>query len=308
MSDGHVSDELPAYVNGTLSPRESDRVRTHVESCRGCRRELAEWEAVAGAARALVAHSAPPRIPDGVWAALDGERRAAPRGTRDVRAALSLSWQLLRGQVPLVRRSIWAASALTITLGYVVALLAGRGSGAQVLALLAPIVAAFGVAFIYGPETDPSLELALATPTSPRLVLLTRLTLVFGYDLLLALGATVALYATRGDMSPWPLISLWLGPMLFLSALSLALSVLLGPTAAVTGAMLLWAVRLGLLTQPGRSFLPDPAADILASFWWTGPALLALGGLLLALALFYAPRQERLSRAFRPLGAGVDAL
>lgn len=300
MNDGaHVAAELPEYASGALAPEEGARVREHLRRCETCRVELAEWELLAEAARGVVGRSAPLRVPARVWAALDGEESRTSHA-HSLSSRLSLLGQLVAGQLPLVRRSIWTASALTIALGFVVALLAGEGSGARVLALLAPMVAALGVAFIYGPESDPALDLALATPTSPRLVLLARLTLVFGYDLLLALAATVGLFASREDMSLWSLISLWLGPMFFLSAFSLSLSVLLGPTAAITGAMLLWAARLGVLTDPGRSFLPGALAEIPASFWQTGPALPALGGLLLALALFYVPRQERLAGVFHP--------
>jgi hypothetical protein len=289
MSDGHVLGELPAYVGGALSPGELDKVRWHLASCDGCRRELAEWEALAGAASALVGHAAPPRIPAGVWAAIDGERDVVVGARRDWRRALSLSWQLLWAQVSLVRRSIWAASALTMAMGLLVALLtASPGSRGAVLAVFAPIVAAVGVALVSGPEEDVGLELALATPTSPRLVLLSRLTLVYAYDLALALLASIFLSLTTGGMAGtavWPLVELWLGPMLFLSALALLLSLLFGTTTAVLAATALWGARLTAATQPMGGM------ELLDAFWQTNLALVPLAALLFAVAVAYAPRR-----------------
>ena len=61
------------------------------------------------------------------------------------------------------------------------------------LALVAPIVAAAGVAGTHRSRRDPAAELVAATPTSGRLLLLVRLTLVFGFDLALALAASAVL-------------------------------------------------------------------------------------------------------------------
>lgn len=63
------------------------------------------------------------------------------------------------------------------------------------------MIAAVGLALVYGPEVDPGLELALATPTAPRSVLLARMTLVFAYDLGLALAANAVVLAVRGDVT-----------------------------------------------------------------------------------------------------------
>lgn len=294
MSDRHVSGALPAYANGTLPPEESRRVREHLRGCPDCAAELVEWELLSVAARSVVAAAAPPRVPAGVWAEVGPEPHRAPRGSRRLVAAISLLWQLLVGQVPLVRRAIWAASAVTMAVGLLVALSATTPTaGGLMLGLLAPLVAAMGVALVYGPENDPGLEVALATPTAPRLVLLARLTLVYGYDLGLALLATLVL-AARGGTDPLPLMSLWIGPMLFLSALALLLSLLLDATAALLVSMGLWSARLIAAADLGGG-RPSAVAEPLDGLWHNTPLLLPLAALLLLAALWYGPERERLA-------------
>lgn len=295
---GHVEEVLPAYVNGTLAPAEADGVRRHVGACASCAAALEGWRAVAVAARVLIAETPAPSA--AVWAGAASRIAAEAALSGAVVAGggsgdrLRLAWSLLVGQVPLIRRGLWAASALTMLLGSVVAigLVGGTGSG-MLLALVAPVVAAVGVAFVYGAENDPSLELALATPTLPSLVLVARLTLVFGWNLGLALAATVALAAVEGGVGLWPLVALWLGPMLFLSALTLVLSLVVGGGVARLAAMGLWAVRLVALSDPGRGLAPRVDAELVGGFWQATPLLVALAGVLLAVALVWVPRQER---------------
>jgi len=283
----HVADLLPAYLNGTLSEPEGRRVAAHLDACVQCRAELAFWRAVRGAATA--AFGPAPAPPEGVLARALAEVGEA-RSPGSPSARLSLAWQLLAGQAPLVETRIWAASALTMALGCVVALLAASPTAAgATLALFAPAIAAMGVAFVYGPENDPSLEIALSTPTPPRLVLLARLTLVYGYDLALALAATGVLALAKGEVGLLPLVSLWIGPMLFLSALALLGSFFIGPTSATLLAMGLWATKLLAATYPVAP-LAFPVAGLIESFWQSEAVLLPLAALLFAGALLYAPR------------------
>jgi hypothetical protein len=138
-------------------------------------------------------------------------------------------WLLLRAQARVVRGEIWLASLLIVTLGAVVTLAQADpgASGSHVpLAVFAPVAAAIGIAYLYGPEVDPPLEIALATAVSPRLVLLARLALVFGFDLLIGLAASLSVALLRTDLSLWPLVLTWLVPMTFLSALAFCLAAL----------------------------------------------------------------------------------
>jgi len=149
------------------------------------------------------------------------------------------------------------------------------------------------MAFIYGPESDPSLEIAISTPTSPRLVLLSRLTLVFGYDLLLALVASLLLTAVHG-FSLWTLIELWFAPMLFLSALTLVASLVFSPTVAMVGALILWGLRLVQLSSTVRNGTA-PSGDTAQAFGLPSlnVFLLIVGLALLLFAIAYVPHQER---------------
>ena len=291
---GHVADLLPAYLNGTLEAREEHRVDEHLRGCAACRAELSSWEAVRGAVdvsqSAMPAPS--PAVLDGALARIGGGRASPPR----LAPRLSLAWQLLLGQLPLVRRELWPASALTVGLGCLVALLVAAPSEAGgPLAVLAPVIAAVGVSLVYGPDNDASLEVALSTPTPPRLVLLARLVLVYGYDIALALAASVVVALTRAEVGLWPLVELWLGPMFFLSALALLLSLFFGPTPAIMAAMTLWATRLAATREGARGFVAPGWADRIETFWQASPLLLPLAAALLAAAVLLAPRLERLA-------------
>lgn len=293
---GHVTDLLPAHANGTLGIRDERRVRAHLETCAACRADLASWEAVGAAACASSSDAPAPsgHVMEEVWGRIEDER-ATP--ARSARSRLSLAWQLLVGQLPLVRREIWAASAVTMAVGCLVAVLttAGPSLAGSAFAVFAPVVAAVGVAFVYGPENDPSLEIALSTPTSPRLVLLARLTLVYGYDLALALGATAVLAAAKGPLAIWPLVSLWIGPMLFLSALALLISLLSSSTAAFFVALALWGLRLAAGTGAADGARPAWATTVEA-LWHTDALLLPLAAVLLAAAFLCAPRATEPAR------------
>jgi hypothetical protein len=285
---GHVSDLLPAYVNGTLDAGATARVEAHLGSCRACQGELAEWQAIAGVAyRAYQRVSSPAdTLLDRVWAEID---MTAPHreGWRLVR---QLHWlrQLLLGQIPLVRRGIWAASALTMALGCAVELLQAYGAG-RALALFAPVIAAMGVAFVYGPESDPSLEIALATPTTARLVLLCRLTLVYAYDIFLAVIASAVIMQARGGAGIWSVIVLWLGPMLFLSTLSLVLTLIFGSAAGIGAALAIWATRV----VASSHWIVGARSELFARFWGNNALLIPIAAALLVFAFIAIPWREQ---------------
>ena len=70
--------------------------------------------------------------------------------------------------------------------------LAQRGAGQPLVWLIAPAVAAVGIAYCYGPGLDPAWELSCSMPVSDRLVLLTRAVAVFAVNAGLGLIASAA--------------------------------------------------------------------------------------------------------------------
>ncbi len=196
------------------------------------------------------------------------------------RHPIRFTLRLLLAQTKLIRLAVWTASVLVMAFGVVLA--RTGGTAGTVMASIAPFVTAAGIAAVCGPEP----EVAAATITPPRLVLLARVTLVFGYDLVLALLASV-LIATPTLPA---LISSWLGPMALLSALCLLLSVAAGTTVAVTACVGLWLAHLLGPGLAGTTHWLAPVADALTWLWTTNLLTGLLTVALLAAAVAWAHR------------------
>ena len=129
-------------------------------------------------------------------------------------------------------RSPGLARALVTTpsllLGWVIAtvvvlgagLLATLGTGKPFVELLAPAVAAAGIAYAYGPGIDPAWELSRSMAISDRMVLLVRALAVFGLNAVLGLVAAAASGAVAAVTFGW------LVPMTAVCALALAAATL----------------------------------------------------------------------------------
>lgn len=210
---------------------------------------------------------------------------------------LKRCWPLLilRAQLRVVRGEIWAASALAMLLGALVTLNMYNSlapGGVLPLAWIAPVVTAIGIAYLYGPEVEPAIEIERATPASTRLVLLARMALIFIFDLGLGLVGSLILVASGTGLSFWPLIMTWLAPMAFLSMLSFLISVaLLDPTTAAMICLGLWIlqsiVQYALMHGVKLSFALPDLLSTEAQPWLILSAVL-LGGL----ALWIAGRSE----------------
>jgi hypothetical protein len=141
----------------------------------------------------------------------------------------------------------------------------------------------------------------LATPTSAWKILLARLTLVSGYNLVLALGASLALLLIVPANRFGELILGWIGPLTFLSALALLLALWIGTGNALAITYGLWIAQylpfrsLGLVSGP-----VSPWIERYQAFWREPALLIALGLALIAAALWSAGRltalwQQRLA-------------
>jgi hypothetical protein len=127
-------------------------------------------------------------------------------------------------------RSPGLARALVITpsllLGWVVAtgvvltagIAATRGTGTPYVALIAPAVAAAGIAYAYGPGIDQAWELSCSMAVSERMVLLVRALAVFG------LNAGLGIVASAASGAAAAVTFGWLIPMTAVSGLALAVA------------------------------------------------------------------------------------
>jgi uncharacterized membrane protein len=93
-------------------------------------------------------------------------------------------------------------------------------AGAPLVALLAPALAAAGIAYAYGPGIDPAWELSRSMAVSDRTVLLVRALGVFAVDAALGIAASAASGTAAGITFGW------LVPMTALSLFALAAATL----------------------------------------------------------------------------------
>ncbi len=150
-----------------------------------------------------------------VWVAVAAEvwRRRPGRAER-------LAGRLLRS--PGLARALVVTPSLL--LGWIIAtaivlgagILATFGTGTPYVALLAPALAAAGIAYAYGPGIDPAWELSQSLAISDRMVLLVRALAVFG------LNAALGLAASAASGTAAAVTFGWLVPMTAVSALALA--------------------------------------------------------------------------------------
>jgi hypothetical protein len=113
------------------------------------------------------------------------------------------------------------------------------GTGLPLVALLAPAVAGAGIAYAYGPGTDPAWELSCSMAVSDRMVLMVRALAVFAVNAALGLAASaasgLAVSVTFG----------WLIPMTAVSALALAAATIArSANVGVAAGMAGWAITV----------------------------------------------------------------
>ena len=282
----HDRERMPLYAAGLLAADEQAELEKHLAECADCRAELAFWRDLAGG---IAASNASVAAPAGL-AERTIQRLHAPS---PFQRTFLRTFGLLRAQAYLVKREMWPASAVVMALGLIVALIIDQ---ARVITFIAPLVAAACLAAIYGPENDPASELALATPTSPWKILLARLTLVSGYNLLLTLIASLALLVIIPAELLGSIILAWLGPLTFLSALALLLSLWIGTGNAVALSYGLWIVQFVRLPPMRESWVSWSIWEaFLAGYqqFWGSPALLAaLAAVVIWLTLLSVQRLE----------------
>lgn len=275
--------QVMLYVAGQLSKSERTRFEEHLATCPDCQADLKLWQMTAEEinesdsavhAPAQLAERALDQIhrPTGLW------------------AGIHYTWQLLSIQSQIIQREMWPASAAMMALGAIVALISDH---VEFVYFIAPLVAAASLAILFSPDYDPAMELTLSTPTSPWKVLLARLSIVSGYNLLLALGASLLLLVVVPPELFGALVLGWLGPMTFLSALALLLSLWMGTSNAIAITYGLWFVQYIPYKSLGAWMLSPGWSSVLLAyqqFWQSPMLLLSLSVLLFGVALWFANR------------------
>lgn len=183
------------------------------------------------------AHASPaPLVPPDVDLARVWTGVAASVWHRDRGHVERLAGSLLRSQ-GLARALVTTPSLLGPWLvASVVVLAAGaaatNAAGLPLVGLVAPAVAAFGIAYAYGPGIDPAWELARSMAVSDRTVLFVRAVGVFGMDAALGLVASAASGAAAGIEFEW-LVPMTAVSLLTLAVASLARSAMFGVGAGL---------------------------------------------------------------------------
>ena len=211
----------------------------------------------------------------------------------DVKEGLLHLWLVFKGQSPLLNHSIWLIPLLAMAVACILTFFLHINAGWS-LTVAALSASATGTASLYGSENDTGMELALSTPTSMRSILLSRLIVVLGYNVMLTAFTSIIIVLAYGG-GFWMLVHLWLGPVLFLSSLSLALSLLLGSMFASLIALLLELSQV-IQFSLDKPFFLIQTANLNTTLWQLHPVLLAAIALCcIAFAVLYAPRQSRLA-------------
>ena len=292
----HVVELLPAYLNGTLDTSTKMMVEYHVTACDNCRHAFDMWKTVQQATTFAVEESMPlPSVTvlDNIFQKITEEQHEqfvlSSSSTRyGLARHFTHYWLVFKSQIPTLPKSIWSASALIMGLACLLMLYhpTDTNTTSILLTLFTSVIGASGMAFVYGPQSDTGYELLLSTPTSPRLVMFSRMMLVLGYDIALALFVSILLVIVRGEQLA-QLVQLWFGPLLLLSSLSLLLSLFFGSMIALCGS-------LTLLIAQTFQFDTNGFALVHTGWWQTNSMLLLVSVLLVLVALYYVPRRVRL--------------
>jgi hypothetical protein len=139
----------------------------------------------------------------------------------------------------------------------IVGVLATRVTGTPLIPLLAPAVAAAGIAYAYGPGIDPAWELSLSMAVSDRMVLLVRTLVVFGLNAVLGLAASAVCGSATAVTFGW-LVPMTAACSLALAAATLARSANVGVAAGAAG----WVITVLTGQATGGSLtaaITDPA-------------------------------------------------
>lgn len=242
MNAWHLERDLAErYAGGQVSPVLAASVEQHLVACSACRGLIPADQ---------------PRL-DAVWTEIL-ETVEAPRvgpveralrllGVSDPTARLVAATPSLRGA--------WLTGVLVLL---VTALLAAHASrqGVLVFVALAPVLPVAGVALAFGPRTDPTLELAAASPYSLVRLLAARTSFVVATTLLPA--AALSLFLPGGS---WLAIG-WLLPSLAMCSVVLATAQHVEPHVSALGMSSAWVALTAWSATRDTALLADYGAVV----------------------------------------------
>lgn len=282
MNEHEVFEELlPLYAAGQLSGSQKTDLESHLRQCSECQADLAMWKSVSHEIQTANQNLAVSPH----WADEALKRVHSPN---PLQKAMNQAWQLIRAQALLVRTEMWPVTALVMCIGVLVSLIAKK---TVVIYFLSPVLAASTLAVLYGPDHDPAMELSRSTPTSPWKILFARMSIVSSYNLLLGLLASLVLLFIMPPQMLGTIILGWFGPLAFLSALALLISIWLGTGSAITISYSLWLIQFIPFSSIGTWMSSGFWSSLLSayrSFWHSPMLLICLSVGIVALALWSA--------------------
>ncbi len=172
--------------------------------------------------------------------------------------------RLARSQLVLFEKSFWLAGIFVLLLGLVIVSLDGRELLPLAFVLFSPLLATAGVAYAFRPETRTLGELERLTATGPLELFYTRLALVLGFNLLVALGLLGLIWLEGPQVALWRLALTWLGPLLTLTGLALYATIRWG---ALVGLLLPFGLWGSLVMLGVREALLHTAEGVTLSTW-----------------------------------------
>lgn len=205
------------------------------------------------------------------------------RALRERRRSLwdDFAWmvELARIQVSILRPSFWLLSVLVALLGALLLVPRTTSHDALVLLALGPLWSYLSALSVFRSAELNVLELELACPPSPRQLMIARLAVVLGYDVLLGMGLSGLLF-TQGEARLLTFTSYWLAPLFLVAGVTLLLSLRMPVTRAASIAYGGWLVILMMLWLYSES-------DLSATFTLERDLMLAAAGMAcLALAVY----------------------
>jgi hypothetical protein len=184
--------------------------------------------------------------------------------------------QYLLPQTQLLAWPFWLVSALVVLLGPMLVVFFGADFTriftfyhwhTHPLILLIPLLTGISLSYSFRSYGTPMYELELSFPITPAQWLLSRLTVIVLYDIVLATAASFIFYSTipasgsgLASYSLFPLIISWLVPLCLYCAGSVACMLRFGTLIGSLVMATTWFIQMFMMNQLGPFyFLSDPS-------------------------------------------------